>query len=276
MDAVVKTSKKNDLGQGIIEYLLILVVTVAIILGVVFQFSQAFATFLQSYMGDYVECLLATGELPSLGSNDNNLICDAEFEPFSLANGRPLVDSKNSNSSQSSGSDSDGSDDDASSKKTAGTGARPNNNRISARGLGGGGGSGSGGGTSGSGKGESDEDDSYTGSTGQSSRKGGRFSSRDEKKRRRIRMFAGVDYADEQKKEKGEKKARVKAKDQDTQKAKKAVRLKFITPKEVTTEKEESWSFGYLIRFLIIGAIALAIIIFIGNQVLGVVKGGEK
>ena len=78
------------------------------------------------------------------------------------------------------------------------------------------------------------------------------------------------------KKKKGEKKARAKARDQDTQKAKKAVRIKFITPKEVKTEKEESWSFGYLIRFLIIGAIALAIIIFIGNQVLGVVKGGEK
>ena len=203
MDAVVKTSKKNDLGQGIIEYLLILVVTVAIILGVVFQFSQAFATFLQSYMGDYVECLLATGELPSLGSDlDNNLICDAEFEPFSLANGRPLVDSKNSNSSQSSGSDSDGSDDEASSKKTAGTGARPNNNRISARGLGGSGGSGLGG-VSDSSNEESDEDDSYTGSTGQSSRRGGRFSSRDEKKRRRIRMFAGLEYAEEQKKEEG-------------------------------------------------------------------------
>ena len=83
----------SESGQTIVEYILILVVTVGIILGVVLQFNKAFETFANNYFGNYLSCLLETGELPSLGLNgsDNVGICNQEFQPFSFSAGRPPV-----------------------------------------------------------------------------------------------------------------------------------------------------------------------------------------
>lgn len=79
---------KNQSGQAIIEYMLILVISVSIILGTLYQFSDAFRRTTASYFGDYLSCLLETGELPS---TDGGGECGRTFEPFSLANGRPLI-----------------------------------------------------------------------------------------------------------------------------------------------------------------------------------------
>lgn len=81
----------SDSGQAVIEYLLILVVTVGITLGVVLQFNKAFQTFADNYFGNYLACLLETGELPSLGLDgpDNVGICNEEFQAFSFTAGRP-------------------------------------------------------------------------------------------------------------------------------------------------------------------------------------------
>lgn len=80
----------NTSGQGVIEYILVLIVTVAIILGVIYQFNDAFRVYAKSYFGDYLACLLETGELPSIGGEGNGM-CNAFFQPFSLASGRPYA-----------------------------------------------------------------------------------------------------------------------------------------------------------------------------------------
>lgn len=79
-------------GQAVVEYILVLVVTVGIILGVMYQFSDAFKKYVASYFGDYIACLLETGEMPSLGgeSGADAGSCSAEFEPFTISKGRPL------------------------------------------------------------------------------------------------------------------------------------------------------------------------------------------
>lgn len=83
---------RSESGQGIVEYILVLVVTIALVLGMVVQFNSAFQSWANNYFGDYLACLLETGELPSLGgpmdvSGDTS--CNQLFEPFSLAKGRP-------------------------------------------------------------------------------------------------------------------------------------------------------------------------------------------
>lgn len=87
-------------GQAVIEYLLVLIVTIGILLGVMYQFNEAFKKYVQSYFGEYIACLLETGEMPSLGGGDgiSSEICSASFEPFSLKDGRPFISSGGSNS----------------------------------------------------------------------------------------------------------------------------------------------------------------------------------
>ncbi len=84
----------SNSGQGVIEYILVLVVTVGIILGLIYQLNDAFKVYAQNYFGDYFACLLETGELPSIGGEpDPNGICNGLFQEFSLERGKPLVGS---------------------------------------------------------------------------------------------------------------------------------------------------------------------------------------
>lgn len=87
------THIRSQSGQAVVEYLLILTVTMMLVLGGMYQFSTAFRAFAQSYFGNYLECLLETGELPSVGAGDG--ICASSYEPFSFARGRPLMDTSN-------------------------------------------------------------------------------------------------------------------------------------------------------------------------------------
>ncbi|MCB9072590.1 MAG: hypothetical protein H6623_03145 [Bdellovibrionaceae bacterium] len=83
----------NQSGQAVLEYILVLVIVVGIILSTMYQLNTAFKKYVQSYFGEYIACLLETGELPSLGSGEgaNKEICSSAYEPFSLKNGRPLA-----------------------------------------------------------------------------------------------------------------------------------------------------------------------------------------
>ncbi len=87
-------SLRSERGQAVIEYILILVVTVGIALGILYQLNTAFKKYVQNYFGNYIACLLETGEMPTLGGTEGASagICDSEFEPFSLSGGRPLIE----------------------------------------------------------------------------------------------------------------------------------------------------------------------------------------
>lgn len=68
-----------------------LVVSVAIVLGALHQLNSAFKEWANNYFGNYLACLLETGELPSLsGSPGDSGICNELFKPFNLADGRKL------------------------------------------------------------------------------------------------------------------------------------------------------------------------------------------
>ncbi len=83
---------RSTRGQALTEYVLILVVVVALILGTVYQFNDAIRVWANNYFGEYVACLLETGELPALGAAVGAAgICEELYQPFSLADGRPPI-----------------------------------------------------------------------------------------------------------------------------------------------------------------------------------------
>ena len=96
-------------GQAVMEYILVLVVVVGIALGVMYQLNTALKKYVQSYFGDYIACLLETGELPNFGGSTgaNAESCESLYEEFSLQNGRPLIASSGGGNSE--GSSNDGS-----------------------------------------------------------------------------------------------------------------------------------------------------------------------
>ncbi|MBC7421013.1 MAG: hypothetical protein H7328_09830 [Bdellovibrio sp.] len=105
-------SIRNERGQSVVEYLLILVVTVSLVLLSKKMFTPL-SQFMDRYMGDYIVCLMEYGELPSLGVENESLkshkggagggrTCDAKFENFNLGDG---VQAKTGGSSKGAGSD---------------------------------------------------------------------------------------------------------------------------------------------------------------------------
>lgn len=87
----------NTNGQAAIEYILLLVIIVSLIMGAKTAFSNV-DKFINHYIGDYVVCLMEYGELPSLGVSDSTQkthmngagkSCDEQFAGFTFEDGRP-------------------------------------------------------------------------------------------------------------------------------------------------------------------------------------------
>ena len=70
------TRLRSDSGQALVEYILILVVVITLAIALMTRFSKPFAKWAQFYIGDYIECLLDQGELPALGGS--NAVTDCE------------------------------------------------------------------------------------------------------------------------------------------------------------------------------------------------------
>src|ERR1051326_4578430 len=56
--------RRHQLGQGTLEYILVLVVVIIIILGLMYQFHSSFRNYAQQFFDGYIACLLEVGELP--------------------------------------------------------------------------------------------------------------------------------------------------------------------------------------------------------------------
>lgn len=257
---------KSNQGQALVEYLLMIIVAVALIGGAVYQFNDAFRKYLQSYFGEYLACLLETGELPRLGYEESESICDDSFEPFDLAQGRPLKGGA------------------AGAGDGKGEGREQPNNAAVGGESGSTGGSARGGanfqrasdyernqmdaeeeqrkGASGKGLGFMD----VGGARGSTSLSWGRnYSMVDEK--------LSTAYL-KQKKPKESKKEQSADLESETR-ARKVVKVPLGKEKKEEVVEEDPFDLGNLFRYLIIAAIVLAIIIFLGGQALQISKSWE-
>lgn len=95
---------RNQAGQAVIEYVLLLVVIVALLLAAKGLFAGA-NQFISSYIGDYFICLMDYGELPKLSyaSAADTSNCKAQF---SIAKGASLTTGGGSSSGSGSSSSS--------------------------------------------------------------------------------------------------------------------------------------------------------------------------
>lgn len=125
---------KNQRGQALVEYILLNLVVMIVLVKLIAGVADAVGNFFQNSYGDYFICLLETGELPTLGGEDNpDLECNDTFEPFTIAKGRPIKDfgteggengNLNGGSKYSSSGSSDSSSDDASGSSSSGAESR--------------------------------------------------------------------------------------------------------------------------------------------------------
>lgn len=130
---------RNDRGQAVIEYVLMLIITVSLILMLVTQIFKPMQAFVQSFMGDYMACLLETGELPALGQDTGQSECKINFQNVagsvnnsSSSSGSSSNNSSSSSSTSKSSSNNSESSTSGSSGTYAGSNSRsPGNNSIS-------------------------------------------------------------------------------------------------------------------------------------------------
>jgi hypothetical protein len=257
-------------GQAIIEYILVLVVTVAIVLGGVYQMNSAFKAWMKTYFGDYIACLLETGELPNIGgSPGDSTICQQVFSPFDPAGGSqgPLK---------------------AGAARTAGAGTAGGSRENARGGGGGGGGGGSSGGrfTAGSSSsraaagaaGRRGASDSIgTGNTGSSSGSGGysaTYRQQNTDKKDRLDNRFAFDKESEDKQKRGGFSVSQKAGAEGEAKNKIQIKRKERL-KDENGPNDSPMTFGNFIRYLIIAAIIIALVVLVGGQMLQVGKSME-
>lgn len=272
-----KIVSRNQSGQAIIEYILVLLVVVSILLGVMWQFNEGFKSFTKSYFGDYLACLLELGELPALGGVTSG---QCQHETFAMGpspgmpGGRTPEDSDDPNSADSG-------------RNSAGLGS-------SSSGSGGSGGSGSSRSAESSGRFGSNfsgtsrdgrpatvvigtaKDDTYTGSTETSSGKVSKISSARGGSMELIDQSGGVIDPFEERKVKSAPVAIAKDSRAEALKSKKQkVDIVRKTASADTKDKDAEIGFGDFLRWLLIAAIIIAIVFFLGGQALQIGKSWE-
>lgn len=270
----------NDRGQATIEYMLLLFISVTLVLMLIYQIFTPMQAFVQSFMGDYVACLLETGALPSLEGSDTkaaDMGCSAKFAEGKFNGGAGGSGSGSSGSSSSSSSSSksasSNNSDNASGGSGAGGYAGSNSRRF---------GSSSGRGTeSGSGSKKTTavaaNNDFVEGSGFMKGSSGSGWNSS-----RQGRRTASIDYVmmtDADKKKIAEKKdhsnAPMAVEEEVTTPVKKLT-IKKPEPKMEIPPDEDPYTIGSFVRILFIACIILAIVIFVGGQALQMSKSGEK
>jgi Flp pilus assembly pilin Flp len=270
-------SLRDEKGQAIVEYVLVLVVAVTIILGGIYQLNSAFKTWANNYFGNYLSCLLETGELPTIsGTGGDSGLCNQFFKPFTLADGRPLV-AKGQFAGEGGG-------------EQTGGGTREARSGSSGAGYRGGGSSGGGSGSFTAGKnfgknaakgakgGRGKDGGAFTGDT-TAGGYGGGYSSNRGRASSSSRTRLDQRFAFDETREKQERRsvASTSAKSSTDKKKEGRAGLNNKSKKKDVgdTGDEKGFSFGDLLRYLIIAGILIAILVFLGGQGLQISKSME-
>jgi hypothetical protein len=300
---------RNESGQAVIEYILVLTITVLLIGTALYQFSSAFRSYATNYFGEYISCLLETGELPGQTAGE----CKDLWKPFSIADGKTSTGGQigtggigsGSGGANGSGSNDGSSGSSSGSKGKNGKGGRGNGS--SSDGSSGSTASNSGGETVGPGaSGGSDpfgggggrrrstrvktSSASDAAGAGQKGREGlkpiGAYSSssssssdRDGRGRRTI-LDRGYGYAgQEEEAEREESRPATKAVGRDDSDRLKPAKVRVDVSRAPASNGDDDgggFTIGGFLRILLIAGILIAIFILFGGQLLAISKGGEK
>ncbi len=266
---------QNESGQAVIEYVLVMMVSVAIVLGALYQLNDAFRIWADSYFGDYLACLLETGELPALDGGGGT--CGASYSDFKLDKGRQLVnggDGSSSSSGENGGNGGSGNSAASGAAARAAANGQSNiismgNSRSSFRGSTRFSARSSAGGDEDSKKG-GDSDTGSFGATNLSGYQQGRVIRIPLRQSEQIaRGRRGSD--DDDKKDKTKIKVAATVQGAAQQRRAELMRIERKIASGKAPEIEE-FTFGNFLRYIIIAAIIIAILFFIGGQAMQVSK----
>ena len=274
----VKSGFLGNKGQAAIEYILLLVIAVGLLIALTSQIMKPFGAFMDNYMGAYLQCILETGELPSLGNDDDTALkdegCNAKFDAATLAGGRP----PSAGTSTSSGSSEPEGRGSSSGSSYAGSASRGGSRLTSGSGGGSAGVDGAGAG--------SDGKKTVVGEEGSGGSSNGYLNlSRGETttiiRRRAKQMTLGSDRlsaADldalkkKQEKEKNDKPVIV---GESNQRGPKKIPVKTPPPREIASE-DVDFTIGNFIRIIFIAGIIIALVLLLGGQAMQMSKDFEK
>ena len=267
-------------GQAVVEYVLLLIVVTLIAGGALYKFSTAFQSFATSYFGNYLACLLESGELPALGSDGSSAkgsggICNDSFKAFSMADGRPA--NGNGGGTGASGDGAGG----ASGKKNGNTtngGGGGSGDSTKVGGLNGSFGRANGRPVSAIEKGGAGKDEAAPGDAGVGggARSFVKAPSAAREKRTEVQL-TGSGIASEDDKDEGQHANKKVAETAENRLRKKRELLP--PPRKPAAldeeDKDEGFGFSGFFRWLLIGAMILAILVFLGQQALSISKSQE-
>ena len=278
----------NEAGQGTIEYILVIVVVIAIVAGGLYQLNQAFASFANNLFGEYLSCLLETGELPALGNPDDSAssTCAQFFAAFDESEAQGDLESRigtdGGGSGGSNGGGSNGSSSGGASDRSAQSSMNDRNGRsgrsgtvVASSGSRGGGRFGRNRGwnqgqtrnSSLGGKSSSDEEIG-TGNTGVSSYGFGNERSGAPKRQKAKFLDSSFNMG---RNEQEEREAPIKTKSKTVSSHQKKKDEVFMIERKVASKgkirEDDGFSFGDMIRYFIIAAIIIAIVVFFGGQI---------
>ncbi|NCN95279.1 MAG: hypothetical protein GW917_00990 [Bdellovibrionales bacterium] len=277
---LIRDSINNQRGQGVTEYILVLVVIVAMLLGGMYQLNTAFQKWANNYFGDYLACLLETGELPSIGGAPGDSgICNELFQPFDFTSGRTPRETGDGGDESNSGEDESLSERSrrGSGKGGGGTRESATNSRgsyVSGSSSGGRSSSSRQGSAGGGSSGKAEK--KYTGSTDASNYSGlGRSQTNSANGRPRYVPIISrriVDTTEEERTSAARQNAVSRNPSGSETKRIQVVRKSL---KKDTPDEDEPMTFGGFLRFLIIAAIIIALVLFLGGQALQISKNSE-
>jgi hypothetical protein len=273
----------NQNGQGAVEYVLVLVVTVGLAIGLLRTFNTGVRVFTQQFFGTYVQCLLIAGELPTLGSEAGSgcTMPNFSFSPppdsgtddsgsGAGGGGGPTQASNSSDDENSEGGDTAtaSAEASASSQATAGVSeGPPSGGRFNSRGR--------------PSRVAADSSKKSDGKSG-SAKNGGEVASADalgrssESTSGRVRYITGEQSSDDRRGSNKNKDSILSAGTDGEEGA----RPRFVAAtsdekSEAIAEPEDDWSFGNLFKYIIIAAAVIAMLLILGGQAMQIKKGME-
>lgn len=279
---------ENQKGQASVEYLLMLFITLVVGGGLMYQFHAGFGQYIDDYFGGYIACLLETGELPALGGSVASGQCNApKFEFTTVAKGsKGGAGGKGAKGAGTDAADKDKKSKEDDKEKTASAQSSPT--------LGGSKNSESGGGGRSSSSfanksfgGSKDRpkkievkskeggftigDDSMQAGQGSGNNRNNRM--RSKKVNTKVISLASLKQKEEEKRRPSKKEVKV------TEEKSRVAKMKYI-PKTRTiasmSSEDTKFTVGGFLKWFIIILLLLAVVIFVGSQVLSYAKSKDS
>ena len=282
---------RNENGQATLEYILLLLISVGVIASAILQANKDFAVYAKDLIGNYVICLLDNGELPTLGSDQASAQCAppvfstkakvADKDPAAPGGGGGGSGSSGGGSGSSSAGSTNGQKDSrsktsSSESRAADTGRGGRGRGVNRGGVDSFGNTGRSTRTRVAANPAEPESTSATGKLVPSNSSGRGFRELKPSTERGGRVIASFTISEEQQDRENGKRLSLGARS-DVERKQSRMRIEpSVKKKSDQNDDDSAFSIGGVFRILLIVAILIVLIVFIGGQLFQAAKSFDK